>query len=275
MFDGNSQAIDHILVGGALSGVDRDYDVVHVNSEFFDQVSDHDPQVASFELAQPTVSPGGPYTVDEGSSVALHATGNGTIHWDLDNDGIYETTGPDATFDATALDGPATKTVGVESVSPDGTTATATTTVTIRNVAADGDLLGAVDGDDRRAVHDLAARSGRSVAGRHAAGFTYAFDCGAGFGAYASNASASCTETAPGTQTVRGRIKDTDGGVSTYSATVDVGVNVQAICSLTVTDVESSAKYKALAAGCPEGDRRACAGGVRQARHVADARSRR
>ncbi|HVU79185.1 MAG TPA: lamin tail domain-containing protein [Gaiellaceae bacterium] len=54
VFDGNSQAIDHILVGGGLTGVDRDYDAVHVNSEFVEQVSDHDPQASSFELA-PTV----------------------------------------------------------------------------------------------------------------------------------------------------------------------------------------------------------------------------
>jgi predicted extracellular nuclease len=51
VFDGNSQAIDHILVGGGLTGVDRDYDAVHVNSEFVEQVSDHDPQASSFQLA--------------------------------------------------------------------------------------------------------------------------------------------------------------------------------------------------------------------------------
>jgi predicted extracellular nuclease len=50
VFDGNSQAIDHLLVGGGLASVPRAYDVVHVNSEFADQVSDHDPQVASFTL---------------------------------------------------------------------------------------------------------------------------------------------------------------------------------------------------------------------------------
>ena len=50
VFDGNSQAIDHILVGGGLWSYDRAYDVVHVNSEFADQSSDHDPQIASFDL---------------------------------------------------------------------------------------------------------------------------------------------------------------------------------------------------------------------------------
>ena len=50
VFEGNSQALDHILAGETM--VDRlhslEYDVVHVNSEFADQASDHDPQVARF-----------------------------------------------------------------------------------------------------------------------------------------------------------------------------------------------------------------------------------
>jgi hypothetical protein len=44
VFQGNSQALDHILVGGRIKSVD--YDVVHINAEFHDQASDHDPQVA-------------------------------------------------------------------------------------------------------------------------------------------------------------------------------------------------------------------------------------
>jgi predicted extracellular nuclease len=42
VFEGNSQALDHVLVSGAMV---PDYDVVHVNAEFADQASDHDPQV--------------------------------------------------------------------------------------------------------------------------------------------------------------------------------------------------------------------------------------
>ncbi|MYV54536.1 hypothetical protein GT042_18890 [Streptomyces sp. SID3212] len=43
VYDGNSQTLDHILVS---PGVRRlSYDVVHVNAEFADQASDHDPQV--------------------------------------------------------------------------------------------------------------------------------------------------------------------------------------------------------------------------------------
>jgi len=43
VFQGNSQTLDHILVGGRFKSVA--YDVVHINAEFFDQASDHDPQV--------------------------------------------------------------------------------------------------------------------------------------------------------------------------------------------------------------------------------------
>jgi predicted extracellular nuclease len=45
VFDGNSQVLDHILISPALALLPFRYDVVHVNAEFADQVSDHDPQV--------------------------------------------------------------------------------------------------------------------------------------------------------------------------------------------------------------------------------------
>ncbi|MEU9455044.1 endonuclease/exonuclease/phosphatase family protein [Streptomyces sp. NPDC048277] len=43
VYDGNSQTLDHILVSPAIKK--PVYDVVHINSEFSDQTSDHDPQV--------------------------------------------------------------------------------------------------------------------------------------------------------------------------------------------------------------------------------------
>jgi predicted extracellular nuclease len=45
VFDGNSQVLDHILVSWPLRLLGTDYDVVHLNAEFADQASDHDPQV--------------------------------------------------------------------------------------------------------------------------------------------------------------------------------------------------------------------------------------
>jgi predicted extracellular nuclease len=45
VFDGNSQVLDHILVSWPLRLLGTDYDLVHLNAEFADQASDHDPQV--------------------------------------------------------------------------------------------------------------------------------------------------------------------------------------------------------------------------------------
>ncbi|MGW4808190.1 endonuclease/exonuclease/phosphatase family protein [Kitasatospora sp. NPDC004272] len=45
VYQGNSQVLDHILVSPALKPNKTDYDVVHINSEFAAQASDHDPQV--------------------------------------------------------------------------------------------------------------------------------------------------------------------------------------------------------------------------------------
>jgi uncharacterized protein len=46
VFEGNSQVLDHILTTAAATSELRSFDVVHVNSEFADQTSDHDPLVA-------------------------------------------------------------------------------------------------------------------------------------------------------------------------------------------------------------------------------------
>jgi predicted extracellular nuclease len=45
VFEGNSQVLDHILVSKPAQLLGFDYDVVHLNAEFADQASDHDPQV--------------------------------------------------------------------------------------------------------------------------------------------------------------------------------------------------------------------------------------
>ncbi|AUI62306.1 endonuclease/exonuclease/phosphatase family protein [Amycolatopsis sp. BJA-103] len=46
VFEGQSQVLDHILASKAPRGTD--YDVVHLNAEFAQQASDHDPQVLRF-----------------------------------------------------------------------------------------------------------------------------------------------------------------------------------------------------------------------------------
>ncbi|WEO98158.1 endonuclease/exonuclease/phosphatase family protein [Streptomyces sp. FXJ1.172] len=48
-YQGNEQVLDQILISPAIRcGGDFEYDSVHINSEFNDQISDHDPQVLRF-----------------------------------------------------------------------------------------------------------------------------------------------------------------------------------------------------------------------------------
>ncbi|MFB6637665.1 endonuclease/exonuclease/phosphatase family protein [Streptomyces chartreusis] len=49
VYQGNAQTLDQILVSPSIRrGCDFEYDSVHINSEFNDQISDHDPQVLRF-----------------------------------------------------------------------------------------------------------------------------------------------------------------------------------------------------------------------------------
>ncbi len=57
VFQGNSQVLDQALVSDGLTYAQAEYDVVHVNAEFFDQISDHDPSVARFNLTAPALQP--------------------------------------------------------------------------------------------------------------------------------------------------------------------------------------------------------------------------
>jgi choice-of-anchor A domain-containing protein len=55
-----------------------------------------------------------------------------------------------------------------------------------------------------------------------AAGFQFAFDCGAGFSPFGSGNSASCTTSTAGLRAVKGAIRDKDGGVTEYRANVTI-----------------------------------------------------
>jgi len=50
VFEGNSQVLDQILVSKPALATLQGFDAVHVNAEFFDQASDHDPSVARLDL---------------------------------------------------------------------------------------------------------------------------------------------------------------------------------------------------------------------------------
>jgi uncharacterized protein len=238
-FEGNAQVLDHILVSGALYGRPLAFDPVHVNAEFWDQASDHDPSIVRITLNQPpTVSAGGPYTVGEGGSVQLTANGSDpeggplTYAWDLDNNGTYETTGNTVTFSAAALDGPSSRTVGVQVTDDGGATATDTAAVNVTNVAptATFDAPASASAGFPFTL-SLTSPQDPSTADT-GAGFTYAFDCGSGYGAFGPASTASCPTSDVGTRSVGGKIRDKDGGVTEYRASVPVTVTFNSLCDL-------------------------------------------
>lgn len=55
-----------------------------------------------------------------------------------------------------------------------------------------------------------------------ASGFSYAFDCGEGFGAFGASNTASCQTGNAASRTVRGKIRDKDGGETVYTRAVAI-----------------------------------------------------
>ncbi|APV50804.1 hypothetical protein BWI17_14575 [Betaproteobacteria bacterium GR16-43] len=78
-FRGNSQVLDHIVVTQALA-TGAEYDVVHVNSEYRVQISDHDPEVARLDFTLPPPAPKGDFDGNGKADLLFrNADGRGAI----------------------------------------------------------------------------------------------------------------------------------------------------------------------------------------------------
>ncbi|MCO5176837.1 MAG: tandem-95 repeat protein [Thermomicrobiales bacterium] len=176
----------------------------------------------------PTADAGGPYSVDEGGTVAVNATGSDaedaslSFIWDLDGDGIFETPGQTTTFPATDLDGPATRTIAVQVSDDDGGVATDVADVTIRNVAPTAAFNAPSTVDEGSAITLALTDPSDPSTDDALAGFSYAFDCddGTGYGAFSTSPSEICPTSDDGARTVKGKVRDKDGGETEYSAAV-------------------------------------------------------
>ncbi|WP_437835294.1 DNRLRE domain-containing protein [Sorangium sp. So ce1153] len=83
VYDGNGQVLDHVLVSASLAGPKLvGFDVVHVNAEFADQASDHDPGVARFRVAPDMDGDGVPDALDSCPTV------RNPLQADSDGDGL-------------------------------------------------------------------------------------------------------------------------------------------------------------------------------------------
>jgi chitodextrinase len=195
------------------------------------RVSDDDGGVSAIDTATvsisnvaPTADAGGPYTGNEGSDIALDASGStdpgqdiASYEWDLDEDGQYDdASGATATFSRTA-DG--VYTVGVRVTDDDSASSTASTTVTVNNVAPTADAGGPYTGNEGSDI--TLDASGSTDPGQDIASYEWDLDED---GQYddASGATATFSRTADGVYTIGVRVTDNDGASSTASTTVTV-----------------------------------------------------
>jgi len=177
----------------------------------------------------PVANAGGPYEAGEGHTITLDASSSSDpdenivlYEWDLDNDGEYD----DATGIApeVVFEDDDTFTVGLRVTDEFGKSDTDTAEVMVFNVAPTATFNAPVEVDEGSAINLSLTDPLDPSADDTAAGFEYAFDCGdsAGYAAFSTNHSATCPTNDNGTRTIKGKIKDKDGGVTEYTASVTV-----------------------------------------------------
>lgn len=90
VYEGNSQALDHITVSNNMLSV-AEYDIVHINSEFATQISDHEPEAARLKIGRADYS--ARIVADSSAYVLNRSTGQYTGSVALTNNGAA-ITGP-------------------------------------------------------------------------------------------------------------------------------------------------------------------------------------
>ena len=188
--------------------------------------------------------------VDEGSAIALALSNPfDPSTADMTAGFTYAFSCDNVTFklaSATATDSCATTDDGTRAVAAkifdkDGGSMTYSSSVTVNNVAPTA-TFGAPATVHEASPIALSLTGATDVSSADTlSGFTYAFDCGTGYGAYGPATTASCPTTDDGTRTVGGRVKDKDGGVSTYTSSVAINNVAPKINGFTVTRAAGAA----------------------------------
>ncbi len=222
VFEGNSQTLDHILVSNSLLGV-ATTDVVHVNSEFWDQASDHEPQVARLLLLDTT-----PPTITLTAAPAPNA--NGWNNTDVtvtftcaDNVGIATCVG-----DATLTAETAGQTVTGTATDLSGNTATASATIRIDKTAQAFTWTGTTSYSVDQTV-GISCATNAAISGVDLA-----------LPNHCDSASGPAFTFGLGTHTLTAAATDRAGNGSTASTTFTVSVSSTSLCALATTFVADS-----------------------------------
>ncbi len=192
----------------------------------------------------PVADAGGPYTISEGDSLLLDASSSSdpdgdalAFSWDVNGDGVFgDAAGVAPTLSWAQLqalgidDGPGGFTVRVRADDGQGASHDAETTLTVLNTAPTATFNAPAAVDEGSPILLSLAASFDPSAADTATGFSYAFDTGAGYGAFSSTSSISVPTTDDATLTVKGKVRDKDGGETEYTAVVSI-VNVAPVLS--------------------------------------------
>jgi probable HAF family extracellular repeat protein len=206
----------------------------------------------TFANVAPTVSTNGTYDGDEGTPITFSATGSAdaaggalTYTWDF-GDGTPKVVTTSPAVQHTYTDNPtgvATYNVALTTTDPSNMSTTGHTVAAVHNVPPTATFTAPAGSISEGAKFSLSLAGPTDPSSADvAAGFSYAFDCGGGYGRAGASADASCSTTDNGVLAVRGKVIDKDGGYTEYTANVTV-VNVAPSGSLAApaTAAEGSA----------------------------------
>ena len=197
------------------------------------------PEVCAPVNHPPVANAGGPYSGAEGSPVLFN--GGASTDPDVGDVLTYDWDFGDGTPHGTAVTGSHTYAdnhsggwpVTLKVTDQGGLTSTATATAAIANVAPTATFRTNRPVNEGSPIQlSLASPTDPSPVDV-AAAFTYAFDCGSGYGPFSATPSATCPTDDNGTRMVRGQIRDKDGGTTEYTAQVTIDNVAPAVGAIT------------------------------------------
>ena len=190
----------------------------------------------------PTATLSAPTAVDEGSSFAVSLGGVAdpsladtaagfTYAFDCgDGSGLSAFTATTSRTCATTDNG--ARAIQAQVKDKDGGVSTYAAAVDVRNVAPTATLVVPASVNEGSSYTVALSAPVDPSSADTAAGFTYAFDCGGGYGPPGATPSGLCTATNEPGVTVRARITDKDGGTTEYTAAVAI-VNLPPTVTIT------------------------------------------
>ncbi|MEW5990518.1 MAG: PKD domain-containing protein [Chloroflexota bacterium] len=227
-FDPAFRAIPHtgeiltieFLASGVLQGIGDESWAIDNLEVFLNGVPDSN--------VAPTAEAGGPYAVVEGQSVTLDGSASSdpdgdplAYAWDLDLDGDFDdATG--ATASLTPDDGPTSLIVRLRVSDPAGVSSTDEATIDVGNAPPTAVLTAPVSVPEG-GPYTIALGGASDPSAADSADLEYAFDCGLGadYGPFGTSTSTPCTAGDDDVDAaVRASVRDKDGGISEYLATV-------------------------------------------------------